>query len=86
MLLDLKASGLKNNPKLAVGGGAPSFWKALPKVFGPNRGQYRWARRLANILNKLPRRLHPKAKASLQEIWMAASREPHPVWRVLYIP
>jgi transposase-like protein len=29
----------------------------------------------ANVLNKLPKSGQPKAKAALQEIWMAASRE-----------
>jgi transposase-like protein len=29
----------------------------------------------ANVLNKLPKSQQPKAKAALQEIWMAASRE-----------
>ncbi|MDB5771744.1 MAG: transposase [Burkholderia sp.] len=39
VLLDLKARGLKMDPKLAIGDGALGFWKALPQVFGHTRGQ-----------------------------------------------
>jgi transposase-like protein len=38
VLLDLKARGLKADPKLATGDGALGFWKALPQVFGHTRG------------------------------------------------
>ena len=34
-----------------------------------------WVHKMANVLNKLPKGVQPKAKASLQEIWMAESRE-----------
>lgn len=75
VLLDLKARGLKVDPKLAIGDGALGFWKALPQVFGHTRGQRCWVHKTANVLNKLPRSQQPKAKAALQDIWMAASRE-----------
>ncbi len=75
VLLDLKARGLKIDPKLAVGDGALGFWKALPQVFGHTRGQRCWVHKTANVLNKLPKSQQPKAKAALQDIWMAASRE-----------
>jgi putative transposase len=74
-LLDLKARGLKVDPKLAVGDGALGIWKALPQVFGHTQGQRCWVHKTANVLNKLPKSQQPKAKAALQEIWMAASRE-----------
>ena len=73
--LDLKARGLKIDPQLAIGDGALGFWKALPQVFGHTRGQRCWVHKTANVLNKLPQSQQPKAKAALQEIWMAASRE-----------
>lgn len=75
VLLDLKARGLKVDPKLAIGDGALGFWKALPQVFGHTRGQRCWVHKTANVLNKLPKSQQPKAKAALQDIWMAASRE-----------
>jgi putative transposase len=39
------------------------------------RSQRCWVHKTANILNKLPKSQQPKAKAGLQEIWMAASRK-----------
>jgi transposase-like protein len=75
VLLDLKARGLQIDPKLAIGDGALGFWKALPQVFGHTQGQRCWVHKTANVLNKLPKSQQPKAKAALQEIWMAASRE-----------
>jgi transposase-like protein len=66
---------LPTNPKLAIGDGALGFWKALPQVFGHTQGQRCWVHETANVLNKLPKSQQPKAKAALQEIWMAASRE-----------
>ncbi|MGH9961042.1 MAG: IS256 family transposase, partial [Pyrinomonadaceae bacterium] len=75
VLLDLKARGLSIDPHLAIGDGALGFWKALPQVFGTTRGQRCWVHKTANILNKLPKSQQPKAKAALQEIWMAATRQ-----------
>jgi transposase-like protein len=75
VLLDLKARGLKIDPKLAIGDGALGFWKALPQVFGTTRGQRCWVHKTANILNKLPKSLQAKAKLQLQAIWMAETRQ-----------
>ncbi len=75
VLLDLKARGLKLDPHLATGDGALGFWKALPQVFGTTQGQRCWVHKIANVLNKLPKSQQPKAKAALQEIWMAATRQ-----------
>ena len=38
------------------------------------REQRCWVHKTANILNKLPKSLHTKAKRALQEIWMAANK------------
>jgi len=75
VLLDLKRRGLKIDPRLAVGDGALGFWKALPQVFGETRIQRCWVHKTANVLNKLPKHLQPKAKSDLQQIWMADTRE-----------
>jgi len=75
ILLDLKRRGLTIDPKLAVGDGALGFWKALPQVFGKTRAQRCWVHKTANVLNKLPKHLQPKAKSDLQQIWMADTRE-----------
>lgn len=75
VLLDMKRRGLKYDPRLAIGDGALGFWKALPQVYGSTREQRCWVHKTANVLNKLPKHLQPKAKSDLQQIWMAETRE-----------
>jgi transposase-like protein len=75
LLLDLKNRGLVIAPKLAVADGALGFWKALGEVWPTTREQRCWVHKTANILNKLPKSQQPKAKRSLQEIWMAETRK-----------
>ena len=75
LLLDVKSRGLVVDPKLATGDGALGFWKALPKVYPATRAQRCWVHKTANILDKLPKRLHSRAKEAIHEIWMAESRE-----------
>ena len=74
LLLDLKARGLSLDPQLAIGDGSLGFWKALPQVFGSTRTQRCWKHKSANVLNKLPKGLQAKAKADLNDIWMAETR------------
>src|SRR5208282_5618677 len=75
VLASMKRRGLKIDPKLAVGDGALGFWKALPQVYGNTREQRCWVHKTANVLNKLPKHLQPKAKSDLHQIWMAATRD-----------
>jgi len=75
LLLDLKKRGLTEAPKLAIGDGALGFWAALRKVFGETREQRCWVHKTANILNKMPKSVQPKAKANIHEIWMAETRQ-----------
>ena len=75
LLLRIKAQGLKQSPKLAVGDGALGFWKALKKVFPKTVHQRCWVHKTANVLNKLPKVVQPKVKQALHEIWMAPTRE-----------
>jgi transposase-like protein len=74
LLLDVKARGLAIDPKLATGDGALGFWKALPKVFPKTREQRCTVHKTANVLDKLPKRLQPQAKAKLHDIWQAETR------------
>ena len=74
LLLDLKARGLAEVPKLAVGDGALGFWAALRKVFGDTREQRCWVHKTANVLNHLPKGKHGKAKDMLHDIWMAETK------------
>lgn len=75
LLLDVKSRGLSVDPKLATGDGALGFWKALPKVFPTTRTQRCWVHKTANVLDKLPKRLQPRAKQAIHEIWMADTRD-----------
>lgn len=74
VLRDLKRRGLAIAPKLAVGDGALGFWAALRKEWPSTREQRCWVHKTANVLDKLPKTLQPKAKAKLHEIWMAPTR------------
>ena len=74
VLLDLKERGLTIPPKLATGDGAMGFWAALDEVYPQTRRQRCWVHKTANVLNYLPKRVQPKAKKALHEIWMAEDR------------
>ena len=75
LLLDLKRRGLAMPPELAVADGALGFWQAIEEVWPATRGQRCWVHKTANVLNKLPKSQLPKAKRSLQEIWMAETKK-----------
>jgi transposase-like protein len=75
LLLDVKARGLAIDPKLAIGDGALGFWKALKQVYPKTREQRCWVHKMANVLDKLPKRLQAEAKQKLHDIWMADTRE-----------
>lgn len=75
LLLDLKHRGLAAVPKLAVGDGALGFWAALREIFPETQEQRCWVHKTANVLNKMPKSIQPKAKANLHEIWQAETRE-----------
>lgn len=74
LLRGLKRRGMKA-PVVAVGDGALGFWAAVREVWPETREQRCWVHRLANVLDKLPKRLQPKAKQALHEIMYAESRE-----------
>jgi len=75
LLLDIQQRGLTTNPKLATGDGALGFWAALREIYPQTQEQRCGVHKTANILDKMPKSLHEKAKAMLQEIWMAPSRQ-----------
>ena len=74
LLLDCKQRGLTLDPKLAVGDGALGFWKALRQVYPRTREQRCWVHKMVNVLDKMHKRVQPKAKQMLQAIWMAPTR------------
>lgn len=74
LLSDLKRRGLKEPPKVAVGDGALGFWAALEEAFPETREQRCWVHKTANILDKLPKSLHPQAKAHIHEMYLSPGR------------
>ena len=74
LLLGLQQRGLQDAPQLAIGDGRLGFWKALGEVWPTTREQRCWVHKTGNVLNKLPKTLHAKAKRELQQIWMAESK------------
>lgn len=74
LLTSLRQRGLQSSPKLSVGDGALGFWNALSKIFPDCVHQRCWVHKTANVLNKLPKSMQPKVKASLHQIWMAGTR------------
>jgi transposase-like protein len=75
LLLGLNRRGLSVAPELAVADGALGFWKALGEVWPTTREQRCWVHKTANVLNKLPKSLHAKAKRALQQVWMAETKK-----------
>lgn len=73
VLRDLKRRGLRA-PAVAVGDSALGFWAAVGAVWAETREQRCWVHRLANVLDKLPQRLQPKAKQALHAIMNAPTR------------
>lgn len=74
LLRDLKRRGLPA-PKLAIADGALGFWAALKDVYPPTEEQRCWVHKIANVLDKLPKRLQPRAKSHLHEIMRAEDQE-----------
>ena len=75
MLLDLKRRGFKSGPSLAVGDGALGFWAALREVYPGTPEQRCWVHKTANILDKLPKSVHGRAKQMIYNMYMAENRK-----------
>src|SRR2546425_407830 len=73
VLRDLKRRGLRA-PVLAMGDGALGFWAAVREVWPETAEQRCWVHRLANVLDKLPKSLQPRAHQALHEIMYAETR------------
>ena len=74
LLRDLKRRGLAA-PVLAIGDGALGFWAALRAVYPETQEQRCWLHKMRNVLDKLPKRLQPRAKEMLHEMMAAADRQ-----------
>jgi putative transposase len=62
-------------PVLAVGDGALGFWKAVRDVFPETREQRCWFHKMGNVMSAMPKSSHPRAKAAMQQIWMAEDKK-----------
>ena len=60
---------------VAVGDGALGFWNAVREVWPETDDQRDWCHKLANVLDKLPKRLQGKAKEMLRDAMYAPTRE-----------
>ncbi len=73
VLRDLQRRGMRA-PVGAVGDGALGFWAAVRDVWPDTRELRDWCHKMGNVLDKLPKRLQPKAKRALREIMYAETR------------
>jgi transposase-like protein len=73
VLRDLRARGMVA-PVLAVADGALGFWEALCAVYPETLEQRCWVHKIRNVLDKLPKRLQPRAKDMLHEAMLAPDR------------
>ena len=74
LLRNLKRRGLEDAPELCVGDGALGFWSAMEEQFPTTRQQRCWVHKTANVLDKLPKKVQPSAKALIHEMYMAESK------------
>ncbi len=74
LLRDLKRRGMPAS-KLAIADGALGFWAALRDIYPEAEEQRCWVHKIANVLDKLPKRLQPRAKSHLHEIMRAERRQ-----------
>jgi transposase-like protein len=66
---------------LWIADGALGFWAALRDVYPEAEEQHCWVDKIANVLDKLPKRIQPRAKSQLHEIMRAEGR-----WRRVNSP
>lgn len=74
VLRSLKRRGMRA-PIVGVGDGALGFWAAVRDVWPETKEQRCWVHRLANVLDKLPKGLQPRAKRALHEIMNAETKD-----------
>jgi putative transposase len=73
VLRDLKRRGMRA-PMVAIGDGALGFWKAVRDVWPETRHARDWCHKIANVLDKLPKRLQGRAKDLLRQAMYADTR------------
>ena len=74
LLRDLRDRGMQS-PKLFIGDGALGFWRAVRNVFPEADHQRCWVHKTANILDKMPKKIQPKAKNMIHEIYQSETKK-----------
>jgi transposase-like protein len=74
LLRDLTRRGIEEAPKLCIADGALGFWAAIEELFPQTRQQRCWTHKTANVLDKLPKKVQPSAKALLHDMWQAETK------------
>jgi transposase-like protein len=74
VLRGLRERGLAVPPLLAIGDGALGLWAALREVFPSTRHQRCWNHKALNVIDKLPKRLQPEARARIAGVWGSLTR------------
>jgi putative transposase len=62
-------------PLLAAGDGALGLWAGLREVFPTTAHQRCWNHEAMNVIDRLPKRLQPEARARITAIWSSPTRE-----------
>ena len=75
LLSSLKERGLSEGPRLAIGDGALGFWAAIRETYPETQEQRCWVHKTANILDKMPKSVQPKAKERIHDIYLAPTRQ-----------
>jgi putative transposase len=75
LLSDLKERGLTEGPRLAIGDGGLGFWAALREVYPDTKEQRCWVHKTANVLDKMPKSVQPKAKEKIHDIYLAPTKQ-----------
>jgi transposase-like protein len=73
VMRDLKRRGMEA-PAVAIGDGALGFWAAVREVWPETREGLCWVHKIANVLDKLPKSIQPRAKQALHAMMYAGSK------------
>ena len=84
VLRDLRERGM-NCPCLVTGDGNLGIWGALRNVYPDALEQRCWNHKVLNVLDKLPKKVQPKAKRQLQDIVYSESRQEAEEKRALFV-
>ncbi len=73
-LRSINGRGLKS-PKLFIGDGALGFWSAVRDIYPESKSQRCWVHKTANILDKMPKKVQPKTKDMIHEMYMSSTKK-----------